>query len=218
MRSFKVLLVSASLLLPVSAYADEVDIDRMLQEMEAQLQISQERFEAMRPKLRSALEEKSKELSRTFDSALEQGLIELEQMGNRYSQATSEAADRLDELMRSDEVNKLRTYLSELDEDAIREARDQMVEEFIEVLQLTADQIEAMKPIIREKLEILGEILERYVNAGKSGYEQFRSEFEAETRRGIKEVESILNPEQVEVFEEQLESIGSAIQADVFEI
>ena len=217
-RSLYSLLLSACLLLPGFAYGEQSDVDAMLQEMEKQLQISKDRFEAMRPELRSALESKSEALSKEFDAALTQGLIELEQMGNSYSEATSAAEARLDELMRSDEMNELRSYLSQLDEDALREARDQMVQQFIEVLQLTGEQIAAMKPIIEEKLENLGKILESYKKAGKSSLEQFRKEFEAETRDGIEQVETILNPEQMEEFERQLDAIQEAIQSQVLEV
>ena len=217
-RSLYPLLLSVSLMLPVAAYCEQSDVDTMLQEMEKQLQISKDRFEAMRPELRSALESKSEALSKDFDAALAQGLIELEKMGNSYSEATSEAAARLDELMRSEEMDELRSYLSQLDEEAIRKARDQMVQQFIDVLQLTGEQIAAMKPILEDKLENLGRILERYKDAGKSGLEQFRKEFEAETQNGIDHVERILSPPQMEKFEQQLDAIQDTIQTQVLEV
>ena len=82
---------------------------------------------------------------------------------------------------------------------------------------LTTDQIEAIKPLLSEKLENLGAILRGYLTDSKNNFEQFRLEFEAETQKNIEQFKALLNPEQFEKYEDGLNSIEEAIRNDVFE-
>ncbi len=214
--SLRILLVSALLLMPVSSMSSELDVDKLLGELEGQLQVSKDRLTTLEPELRATLEEKSDELSSSLDSALDQGLAELGKMEKKYAAASAEASEKLRDMLESDEVTELKSFLSGLDENAIREARDQLVAEFMEVLQLTAAQIEAIKPLLLEKLEQLSAILKKHLNQGKDDFEQFRVEFEAESQKGIEQFEAILDSEQVEKFETTLESIKQSINTEVF--
>ncbi|MCP4009674.1 MAG: hypothetical protein GY726_09180 [Proteobacteria bacterium] len=217
LRSIPLTLLSVLMLMPLTSKSDELDVEQLMKELENQLQISREKYETLKPELESALEAKSKELSSSLDSALDQGLAGLEKMGEQYDAASKASSEKLNEIMESDEVEKYRDFLSGLDEEAIRRGRDQLVVKFIEVLQLSADQVEAIKPLLGEKLEHLGAILNRYLDENKSDFEQFRAEFKAEVRKNVKQFKEILNPEQFEKYEEQLNSIEETIKNDVFE-
>ncbi len=217
LRSIPLTLLSVLMLMPLTSMSDELDVEQLMKDLEKQLQIGREKYETLKPELESALEAKSKELSSSLDSALDQGLAGLEKMGEQYDAASKASSEKLNDLMESDEVEKYREFLSGLDEDAIRRGRDQLVVKFIEVLQLSADQVEAIKPLLGEKLEHLGAILNRYLDENKSDFEQFRAEFKAEARKNIKQFKEILNPEQFEKYEEQLNSIEETIKNDVFE-
>ena len=204
--------------LPLSAGADELDVDQLMSALEDQLQLSRERYEALKPKLRNELEQKSRELSRSLDSALDRGLTELERLEQEYDKASQASSEKLREFLESDEVTELKAYLAGLDRQAIEQARDELVAEFVRVLELSAEQIEAMKPLLRDKLEQLGAIIKRYLDKGKSDFEQFRVEFEAESRRDSQQLREILDDRQIEQFEMQLESIKQAVRAEVFEV
>ncbi len=217
LRSIPLTLLSVLMLMPLTSMSDELDVEQLMKDLEKQLQIGREKYETLKPELESALEAKSKELSSSLDSALDQGLAGLEKMGQQYDAASKASSEKLNDLMESDEVEKYREFLSGLDEDAIRRGRDQLVVKFIEVLQLSADQVEAIKPLLGEKLEHLGAILNRYLDENKSDFEQFRAEFKAEVRKNVKQFKEILNPEQFEKYEEQLNSIEETIKNDVFE-
>lgn len=216
-RSIQIFALSGLIFLPSISISSELDVDKLMHEFESQLEISQDKFEKLKPELKSALEAKSRELSTSLDLVLEQGLTELEKMGEKYEAASKESSEKLQEFLDSEDVTEFKEFLSGLDEDAIREARDQLVAEFMQVLQLTADQIEIIKPLIREKLEHLGAILNRYLNEGKHDFEQFRVEFEAESQKGIEQFKAILDDHQQEKFEEQLDSMKESIRTEIFE-
>jgi len=216
-RMLHLFLVSVLLLMPVTSMSDELDVDQLMKDLEKQLQISREKYETLKPEFESALEAKSKELSSSLDTALDQGLAGLEKMGEQYEAASKASSEKLNEFMESDEVEKYREFLSGLDEEAIRQGRDQLVAKFIETLQLTADQVEAIKPLLSEKLERIGAILNNYLDENKSDFQQFRAEFEAEVRKNIKQFKEALNPEQFEKYEDQLNLIEETIRNDVFE-
>ncbi len=217
LQAIQLTLLSVLMLMPLTSMSDELDVDQLMKDLEKQLQISREKYETLKPELKSALEAKSKELSSSLDSALDQGLAGLEKMGEQYEAASKASSEKLNEFMESDEVEKYREFLSGLDEEAISEGRDQLVAKFVAILELTADQIDALKPLLSEKLEHLGAILNRYLDENKSDFEQFRAEFEAEVQKNIRQFKEILNPEQFEKYEEQLDSIEETIRNDVFE-
>lgn len=217
LRLLQVTLLSALLIAPVTAMSDELDVDQLMKDLERKLQIGQEKYEQLKPELKSALEAKNKELSSSLDTALDHGLTELEKMSEQYEAASKASSEKLQEFMKRDEVTEFRNFLSGLDEEAIRQGRDQLVTKFIEVLELTADQIEAIKPLLREKLEHLGVVVNRYLNEGKNDFEQFRAEFEAASRKNIEKFKEILTPEQFDKYEEQLNSIEETIRADLVE-
>lgn len=216
--SFRFVSLALCLLFPLTASASESDVNQMLEALEKQLALSQEKYEALKPELKSELEQKSRELSRSLDSALDQGLTELEKLGEEYEAASRASSEKFRQLLESDQVTELKGYLSGLDKEAINEARDQLVTEFAEMLELTATQLEVLKPLLKEKLEHLGAILKRYLEQGKHDYEQFRVEFEAERQAGAEQFRAILDAQQFEKYETQLESIREAIRTEVFEI
>jgi len=206
------------LCVPAAAMSAELDVDKLMQELEGQLKISQDKLEELKPELKSALEDKSRELSSSLDSALDQGLTELEKLGEQYEAASKASSDKLQDILDSEEVKEFKSFLSGLDEQAIRDARDELVAEFVDVLELSADQIEMFKPLLREKLEKLGAILKRYLNEGKNDYEQFRAEFEAELQKNIDKFKSILDSEQEKKLEDQMDSIEKSIATEVFNV
>ncbi len=210
-------LLMLGLALPASLMADELDVDQLMKELEKQLQIGQEKYERLKPELKSALEAKSEELSASMDTAFDRGLTELEKLGEQYEAASKASSEKLQEFLESDEATEFKGFLSSLDEDAIREGRDKLVAEFIEIMALTTDQIESIKPLLSEKLASLGAILKRYLHDSKNNFEQFRQEFEAETQKNVEQFKQLLNPEQFKKYEDGLNSIEETIRNDVFE-
>jgi hypothetical protein len=211
------ILAAGMLFSPLFSMAAELNVDQLLGELESQMKIGKDRLEKLKPELKSTLEAKSQELSSSLDSVLDQGLTELEKMGAKYEAASEEYSEELRQLLNSDEVDELKTFLSGLDKQAIGEARDQLVAEFIEVLNLTAAQIEKIKPLLKEKLEELGTVLRAYLGESKAEFEQFRVEFEAKSKKNSEQFKAILDAEQFKKFEGQLKSIEESIRSNVFE-
>lgn len=200
-----------------SAAAEEMNVDSLLDSLEQQLQLSQERYEALKPELRAQLEQKSRELSRTLDTALEQGLNELEKLGQEYEAASRASSEKLREYLESEEMVELKEYLAGLDRQALEQARDELVADFARLLELSTEQLEALKPLLLEKLEKLGDILRRYVDQGRDDFEQFRVEFEAERERNSEAIREILDSRQMQTFEAALDSMREAIRTEIFE-
>ena len=206
------------LLYPLFSVGDELNVDPLMGKLERQIKIAKDRFKTLRPELKATLEEKSQVLSESLDSALDQGLTELEKMGAKYQAASEASSEKLRDLLESDEVSELKTFLSGLDKQAISKARDQLVAEFMEVLGLSAAQIKEITPLLKEKLEALGAILQGYLGESKADFEQFRVEFEAEGKKNSEQFKAILDTEQFEKFEVQLKAIEASIRSKVFEV
>ena len=218
-RSSRTLVLTALILVqPMTASAQETSVEQLLESLEKQMQLSQERYEAIKPELKKELEQKSREFSRSMDTALAQGLTELERLSKEYEAASQASAEKLQQFLQSEEVTEFREYLAGLDREAIEQARDELVAEFVRLLELSADQLEALKPLIREKLQNLEDLLRRYMDQGKQDFEQFRVEFEAERERNAAAFAEVLDAQQLEKFETALDSIRETIRTEAFEV
>ena len=138
-------------------------------------------------------------------------------MGREYEAASQVSSEKLQALLESEEMIELKEYLAGLDREAIARARDELVAEFARGLELSAAQLNALKPLLEEKLQNLGNILKRYLDQGRSDYEQFRVAFEAERQQNAEAIREILDSQQVQKFEAELDSIRESIRRDVFE-
>ena len=210
-------LLSVLLFMPIVSNADELDVEQLMNDLEKQLQVSQEKYQQLKPELESALQAKTREFSSSLDAALERGVAGLAEVGEQYEAASKASSEKLQELMESDEAKQFRAFLAGLDEQALSEGRDKLVAEFIALLELSSEQLEVLQPLIREKLEQFGVILKRYINEGENNFEQFRVEFEAEALKNIEQFKQWLNPEQFKKYEDQINKIEKTIETDLVE-
>ncbi len=214
-RMNRVYLLAAMLAMPLPVVSAELDVDELLKDLEDRLDVAKDRMEYVQPKLRDALEDKNSELKSSMDEAMERGLVELENMGEKYSKATEEAGDKLRDVLESDEVEQLKSFLAELDEDAIREARDRLSEQLTELLELSKDQIDDIKPLLSEMLEDLGKVLHNHMKDAESSFEKFRDDFEKEGKKRRERFEEILDSDQIRKFEDQIESFKESVRNEL---
>ena len=91
--------------------------------------MSKEKYEQMKPELEQALEQKSRELKVTINEQVEEGFVELESMSKKLDAASVEARSNLEKALNSEQVQELKTFLASIDEEAIREAREKLLNE-----------------------------------------------------------------------------------------
>lgn len=215
MKTFRlsVLLLSALIMLVTNCIAEEeqFDSDKMLSDLERQLQLNSEKMS----KLKSALNTKSDEMRNSIKDAVDKGFIELDELSGKLDAVSQDAELKVKEFLTGDEVAKLKEYLKKVDKDAIKQARDKLVEEMTELLLLTEEQVKQLKPVLDESVMELSKMLSAYAKEGRKGWEEFKTQYEQFVQELREKLEGILDDDQMQRYErynrEQKEKIKSAL-------
>lgn len=166
----------ATVLCTTSVFAAEreFDAEKMLTELEQQLELSSDKLSKLKP----AIDAKSAELKQSIDASVEQGFMELGALTQQLDAASKEAQSRLKEALSSDEMKQLKAYLSKIDRDAVASIREQLVAELEKLLKLSESQIAKLKPVLEDAFNQLGEMLDRLAQEGARSLEKFKMEYE----------------------------------------
>ena len=212
----KSMLVAFLLISPASAGSNAFDTEKMLSDLEQQLQLSREKYNKMKPQLEQTIEQKSRELKETVDKQVKEGFVELESMSKKLDAASDEAKRNLEKALNSDEIMQLKNFLASIDEEAIRDARERLLDELTRQLELTADQLDKLKPILRDYMTQASELLEQFTKGGKRAFEEYREKYDVLANDAKESTKDILNSDQMEKLEEQLIETRDRIKEKVF--
>ncbi len=170
---YTAILAQALLSSPVFAVEEEFDADKMLSELEQQLQLSSDKLSKLKP----ALDAKSAELKKSINASVEKGFMEFDALSGQLDTATREAEAQLKDALSGEEMQKLKDYLGKIDRDAIASIQQGLVEELEKFLKLTEDQIAKLKPVLEDAFKQLSEMLERLAREGNKTLDQFKQEY-----------------------------------------
>ncbi len=212
----KSMLVAFLLISPASAASNAFDTEKMLSDLEQQLQLSREKYNKMKPQLEQTIEQKSRELKETVDKQVKEGFVELESMSKKLDAASDEAKRNLEKALNSDEIMQLKNFLASIDEEAIRDARERLLDELTRQLELTADQLDKLKPILRDYMTQASELLEQFTKGGKRAFEEYREKYDVLANDAKESTKDILNSDQMKKLEEQLIETRDRIKEKVF--
>ena len=213
------ILVAALVSMPASAR--EFDLEVMLEDLESQLakslDDSSQRIEELQPALRSALDEKSQEINNQLEKSMDRGFVELESMNKQLREASESAIDQLDEVMSSDEVKELQSFLQQLDEDAVQESMSRIGAQLSEFLELTGDQLAELKPLVEEFIQQQSEVLQEFLKNSEKDFAKFRKELEKSGESVKQRMGDILSEEQKDKLRKHEEDISERIRSEIFE-
>ena len=193
--------VLSILMMSMPAFSDDkegFDSEKIISEFEKQVELSQDKWEKLKP----VLEEKSKELSKSMHESVDKGFAQLDELSKQFDTMSKDAELKVKEVLSSEEAQKLREYLAKVDEDAIKEAKDKMVADLNEILQLTEEQAKKIQPIIEESIADLTQMIEGLANESQRNWSEFKTELEKRTKDLQDKLRETLDGEQMEKLEE----------------
>jgi len=201
-RVLKVMiLISVFLLMGTAGYTAEdeaFDTDKMISDLNDKIELSKEQWEKLKP----VLGEKSDELKKSINEYVDKGYVQMGEMSGKLKEVSEDTEKKLEAFLNSEEMQKLKNYLNELDEDAIKEAKDRLVAELSEILALTEEQVSKLKPAMEESMSEMSEMIEDLADRGSSGWEEFKKQYKTLTDDLKKKLEETLDNQQMERFEE----------------
>lgn len=195
------MITSVFLLVNTSSFAAEDEAfstEKMISDLNDKIELSREQWEKLKP----VLGEKSDELKKSINEYVDKGYIEMEEMSRKLKGVSEDTEKKLEAFLNSEEMQKLKSYLNELDEEAIREAKDRLVAEVSEILVLTEDQLDKLKPVLEDSMSRMSEMIQELADRGSSGWEEFKKQYKTLTDELKKKLEDTLDKQQMERFEE----------------
>lgn len=193
--------VSVLLLVSTPGYTAEDETfstEKMITDLNDKIELSKEQWEKLKP----VLEEKSDELKKSINEYADKGYIQMEEMSGKLKEVSEDTEKKLEAFLNSEEMQKLKNYLSDLDEDAIKETKNRMVAELSEILALTEEQLSKLKPVLEDSMSLMSEMIEDLADKGSNGWEEFKKQYKTLTDDLKKKLEDTLDKQQMERFEE----------------
>jgi hypothetical protein len=181
-----------------AAENETFNTEKMISDLNDKIELSKEQWEKLKP----VLGEKSDELKRSIDEYVDKGYIHMEEMSGKLKEVGKDTEKKLEAFLNSEEMQKLKNYLNELDEEAIKEAKDRLVAEFSEILVLTEEQVDKLKPVLEDSMSQMSEMIQELADRGSSGWEEFKKQYKALTEALKKKLEDTLDKQQMERFEQ----------------
>jgi hypothetical protein len=181
-----------------AAENETFNTEKMISDLNDKIELSKEQWEKLKP----VLDEKSDELKRSIDEYVDKGYIHMDEMSGKLKEVGKDTEKKLEAFLNSEEMQKLKNYLNELDEEAIKEAKDRLVAEFSEILVLTEEQVDKLKPVLEDSMSQMSEMIQELADRGSSGWEEFKKQYKALTEALKKKLEDTLDKQQMERFEQ----------------
>ncbi len=201
-RTLRAMMIASVILLiggaGFAAENETFNTEKMISDLNDKIELSKEQWEKLKP----VLGEKSEELKKSINEHVDKGYIQMEEMSRKLKGVSEDTEKKLETFLNSEEMQKLKNYLNELDEEAIKEAKDRLVAEFSEILVLTEEQVDKLKPVLEDSMSQMSEMIQELADRGSSGWEEFKKQYKSLTEELKKKLEDTLDRKQMERFEE----------------
>ena len=199
------------LTLSSNTIAKEFDTDKLMSDIESQLKFSSDKLTKLKP----AIDAKSKELEKSINESVNKGFVELQALTGQLDAASKEAEEKLKQALSGDEMEKLKTYLKSIDQEAINQIKDSLVDELSKLLLLTQDQIGKLRPILIDSFDKLGAMLDRLASQGKKGLEAFKQNFDHINNELKNRVSEVLSSDQLKKLDANREELRQKLRAEL---
>jgi hypothetical protein len=197
-----------------AAESEEFSSEKIISEMEKQLDLSREKWEQLKP----VIEEKSKEISEGLKESVDKGYAELDRLTKKFDSMSQEAEQRVRNILSSEEAMKLREELAKIDQEAIDQAKERMIGELNELLALTEEQTKKLKPVLEDSLNQVADKIKEVAKEGAKDWNEFKQELEKLTKDLYEKVQETLDDEQMEKLEQYNEEQKEEIKRALFTV
>ena len=155
-----------------AADSEEFNSEKIISEMEKQLDLSREKWEQLKP----VIEKKSKEMSEGLKESVDKGYAELDRLTKKFDSMSKEAEEKVRDVLSSEEAMKLREELAKIDKEAIDQVKEKMVTELNELLVLSEEQAQKLKPVLEDSFNKFSGKIQEVVREGAQDWNEFKQE------------------------------------------
>ena len=193
---------------------DELNSEKIMAEIEKQMDLSREKWEQLKP----LITEKSEELSKQVQDSVDKGFSELDALTKKIDAMSQDAETKVKDILTSEEAMKFREQLKKIDKQAIEKAKNDMVADLNALLDLTEEQAEKLKPVLEESFKKMSDMILALQTKGTEDWEKFKKEFGEVTGELYDKVQETLDGEQMEKLEEYNNQQQEEIKRTLFRV
>lgn len=191
---------------------EKFDSEKMLTDLEKQLQLSQEELVKLKP----AIDEKSAELKKAIHESVDKGFVQLEEATRKLDAVSKDAEKRVQDFLSSEEMEQLKAYLNRIDEDAIQESKEQIIAELTTLLALTEQQVAKLKPVFEDAMQQLIEMVDKLAKEGRASLKEFKREYQSLSDEMHKRLQEQLDSDQLNKLEDYNKERKDKIEQSLF--
>jgi len=216
MYIFTIIAFNLSLMLTAAKVLaeDELHSEKIMAELEKQMDLSREKWEQLKP----VITEKSEDLSKQMQDSVDKGFAELDELTKKIDTMSKDAEKRVKDILTSEEAMKFREQLEKIDRQAIEKAKNEMIADLNALLELTEEQAEKLKPLLEESIKEMSDMILALTTRGAEDWEKFKKDFDQVTSELYDKVKETLDGEQMEKLEEYNNQQQEEIKRTVFRV
>jgi hypothetical protein len=214
-RLFFIGLIFTTIQLSSTFAADkEFDSEQILSDLEKQLELSNEQLSSLKP----AIDAKGVELKKSIHESVDKGFIQLDKLSQKLENISRDVEKKAGEILDSEEMNKLKNYLSKIDKKAVSEMKDKAVADLSDVLELTEEQLVKLKPVIEDGFTQMEKMFDDLAKEGNKSWEGFKEQYE-ELREELQgKMQDTLDDEQMKRLEKYNEEKKVKLQKAFYSV
>jgi hypothetical protein len=214
-RLFFIGLIFTTIQLSSTFAADkEFDSEQILSDLEKQLELSSEQLSSLKP----AIDAKGVELKKSIHESVDKGFIQLDKLSQKLENISRDVEKKAGEILNSEEMNKLKNYLSKIDKKAVSEMKDKAVADLSDVLELTEEQLVKLKPVIEDGFTQMEKMFDDLAKEGNKSWEGFKEQYE-ELREELQgKMQDTLDDEQMKRLEKYNEEKKVKLQKAFYSV
>ena len=199
----------------VNGFASEVekvDSDKIVSDIQKHLDLTNEKLESLKP----LLKEKSDGVQQKLQETLDKGFVELDQLSEQFKGMSEELEAKAKDMLNSEEMAKLKEYLGKVDKDAISKAKEDLINDVTELLELSEEQLEKMGPILDDTFTQISELAHQFMTSGSKNLDDFKSQFETIKKDLDQKLQDLLDEQQKKKLEEHNMELREELKQAIF--
>lgn len=169
-----------------------------------------------RVEVKAVADKISRGLNDSIERWVEEGFVDLTLLSEDLKPVAEEAKTLLKDILNNEQMKEFEALLTNLDEEAVETIRTALTDRLADELTLTDDQRVELRPILREHLELVGELLNDFANHPDRSVEEFKADYNALQSDTRQKLQDVLNADQLKVLAKRQDQAREKIQSILF--
>ncbi|MDJ0957705.1 MAG: hypothetical protein QNI91_12635 [Arenicellales bacterium] len=171
---------------------------------------------AQQAEVKVVAEKISQSLNDAIERWIEEGFIDLALLSEDLEPVAEEAKNLMKDILDNEQMQEFQSFLANLDEEAVDTIRTALVDRLADGLVLKDEQKVKLRPILRQHLESVGELLSEFANNPERSIEAFKADYNALQSDTRQKLQDVLSADQLVALTERQDEVRDRIQGIFF--